>query len=250
MIITLILSTTIAFTAIGPETVVGVWTFDEGAGKETKDLSGLGHHGQINGAKWKKGKLGTGLEFGGGQWVEIKSTPELQCGKQLTMMAWFYATKIDDWRQLIAKSDEYLLRIDPPGEGNKMSSFVKPGGSWEPRASAGVPEKKNWTHFAATYDSKAKNEHLIVYVNGKRAGASTRPGKVIPTENPVEIGRWGGGSFFVGIIDEVAIFNSILSEENLQSIMERGLIKILGAESVLPTNLMTITWAELKKSSL
>ena len=56
--------------------------------------------------------------------------------------------------------------------------------------------------------------------------------------------------FFVGIIDEVAIFNSILSEENLQSIMERGLIKILGAESVLPTNLMTITWAELKKSSL
>ena len=43
---------------------------------------------------------------------------------------------------------------------------------------------------------------------------------------------------------------SILSEEELQSIMERGLIKILGAESVLPTNLMTITWAELKKSSL
>ena len=63
--ITLILSTTLAFTDIGPETVVGVWTFDEGAGKETKDLSGLGHHGQINGAKWKKGKLGTGLEFSG-----------------------------------------------------------------------------------------------------------------------------------------------------------------------------------------
>ena len=54
MTITLILSTTLAFTDIGPETVVGVWTFDEGAGKETKDLSGLGHHGQINGAKWKK----------------------------------------------------------------------------------------------------------------------------------------------------------------------------------------------------
>ena len=96
VIIMLILSTTLAFTAIDPETVVGVWTFDEGAGKEAKDLSDLGHHGQINGAKWKKGKLGTGLEFGGGQWVEIKSTPELQCGKQLTMMAWFYATKIDD----------------------------------------------------------------------------------------------------------------------------------------------------------
>ena len=58
------------------------------------------------------------------------------------------------------------------------------------------------------------------------------------------------GLFFVGVIDEVAIFNSILSEDDLQSIMERGLVKILGAESVLPTNLMTITWAELKNSSL
>ena len=38
VIIMLILSTTLAFTAIDPETVVGVWTFDEGAGKETKDL--------------------------------------------------------------------------------------------------------------------------------------------------------------------------------------------------------------------
>ena len=46
------------------------------------------------------------------------------------MMAWFYAIKIDDWRQLIAESNEYLLRIDPPQEGNRMSAFVKPNGSW------------------------------------------------------------------------------------------------------------------------
>ena len=87
---------------IDPETAVGVWLFDEGAGNDTKDSSGKGHDGQITGAKWKNGKFGKGLEFNGGQWVEIKSTPELQAGKQLTMMAWVYATKIDDWRQLIA----------------------------------------------------------------------------------------------------------------------------------------------------
>ena len=248
MLSMLIFTTTIALAAIDPETAVGVWAFDEGAGKETKDISGLNHHGQLNGAKWKNGKFGKGLEFNGGQWVEVKSTPELQVGKQLTMMAWFYATKIDDWRQLIAKSNEYLLRIDPPGEGNKMSSFVKPGGSWEPRASARVPERKTWIHFAATYDSKAKNEHLIVYVNGKRAGASTRPGKVTPTDNPVEVGRWGGGSFFVGIIDEVAIFNAILSEEDLQSIMEKGLAKILGGEAVSPADRLTTRWASLKRN--
>ena len=129
---------------------MGVWLLDEGTGNDTKDSSGKGHAGQINGAKWKNGKFGKGLEFNGGQWVEIKSTPELQVGNQLTMMAWFYATKIDDWRQLIAKSNEYLLRIDPPQEGNRMSAFVKPSGSWEPRASSRVSEKKTWIRFAAT----------------------------------------------------------------------------------------------------
>ena len=83
--------------------------------------------------------------------------------------------------------------------------------------------EKTWTYFTGTYDSKAKNEHRIVYVNGKRAGASTRSGKVAPTNNPVEVGPWGRGSFFVGIVDEVAIFNAILSEDDLQSIMEKGL---------------------------
>ena len=89
MLSTLIFTVTIALADVDPETAVGVWAFDEGAGKETKDISGLNHHGQLNGAKWKNGKFGPGLEFNGGQWVEVKSTPELQVGKQLTMMAWF-----------------------------------------------------------------------------------------------------------------------------------------------------------------
>ena len=42
---------------IDPETAVGVWLFDEGTGNDTKDSSGKGHHGQINGAKWKNGNL-------------------------------------------------------------------------------------------------------------------------------------------------------------------------------------------------
>lgn len=231
---------------IDPETAVGVWLFDEGGGNDTKDASGKDHDGAINGAKWKDGKFGKALEFDGGQWVSIESTPELQVGEELTMMAWFFATDIGDWRQLIAKSDEYLLRIDPPQEGNKMSAFVKPGGSWEPRASANVPDEDTWIHFAATYDSNAKNEHLVVYVNGERAGVSTRPGDIAVTGNAVEIGRWGGGSYFVGIIDEAAIFNVVLSEDDLKTIMDHGLAKALGGLAVAPTNKLTTTWATLK----
>ena len=45
MLSALIFTATIASAAVDPETAVGVWAFDEGAGKETKDISGLNHHG-------------------------------------------------------------------------------------------------------------------------------------------------------------------------------------------------------------
>ena len=45
MFSTLIFTVTIALADVDPETAVGVWAFDEGAGKETKDISGLNHHG-------------------------------------------------------------------------------------------------------------------------------------------------------------------------------------------------------------
>lgn len=237
----------IGTTKIDPETAVGVWLFDEGAGKETKDASGNNHHGTINGADWVAGQFDGALEFDGSHWVTIASTPELQIGEELTMMGWVNAKDIGDWRQLIAKSNEYLLRIDPPNEGNRMSSFVNTNNDWGQRASSPeIPALNTWIHLAGTYDSAAKSDHLGVYVNGVRVGSSTRPGNTAITDNPVEIGRWGGGSYFVGTIDEVAIFNKVLSEDDIQTIIEHGLAKVLAGEAVEALNKLTTTWASLK----
>ena len=105
------------------------------------------------------------------QWVSIDSTPELQLGEELTMMAWFFATDISTWRQLIAKSNEYLLRIDSAArKGIKCQRLSSPvaAGNREPRHM--FLDEKKWIHFAATYDINEKNEQLVVYVNGKKAG--------------------------------------------------------------------------------
>lgn len=239
----------VSIAKIDPDTAAGVWLFDEGAGDDAVDSSGKENHGKINGAKWKDGKFGEALEFDGAHSVSIESTPDLQLGEQHTMMAWFYATDITTWRQIIAKNNEYLLRIDPPQEGNKMSSFVHLGG-WEPRASAVVPDTDTWIHYAATYDKSANNNQLNVYVNGKHAGASTRPGNPAGNADPVTIGTWNGGSFFVGIIDEVAIFKAILTEADLQTIMDNGLDKALGGVAAVDANeKLATTWANLKSDN-
>ena len=228
------------------EKAVGVWLFDEGAGNDVEDSSGKENHGAINGAKWVDGKFGDGLEFNGAQWVSIDSTADLQLGDEHTMMAWFFATDISQHRMLISKDAEYLLRIDVPGEGNKMSTFVNIGG-WEPRASAGVPDKDTWTHIAMTFDSGKNSDHVVIYVNGVQAGSSTRPGNGAGNANSVAIGRWNNGSYFIGIIDEVAIFKSALTEDDLQTIMEHGLEKtIKGIAAVKAKDKLAVTWGSIK----
>ena len=54
------------------DALVGAWLFDENQGGTAKDASGNGHDGDIQGAKWVQGKIGTALEFDGdGNIVEI-----------------------------------------------------------------------------------------------------------------------------------------------------------------------------------
>ena len=238
------MTTATSFAAIDQSSIVGLWMLNGSNGNTAIDSSGNGHDGEIDGAVWVDGYMGKALAFDGDDSVIVPDALDLRVGAQLTMMAWFFATDIGDWRQVIAKSDEYLLRIDPPQEGNKMSSFVKADGSWEPRASAGVPDLNTWIHYAAVYDSSLTENQHKVYVNGVESGASTRPGTVAQTENPVEIGKCGGGSFFVGTIDEVAIFNVALSEADIQTIMNDGLSSIT---AVQPTGKLATTWSELKQ---
>jgi len=236
--------------AIDPASAVAIFTFDEGKGGETFDSSGNKWVGTITGAKWVDGKFGKALEFDGKSWVSTPDAEPLKIGEKLTMMAYFYAKDIGDWRQLIAKSDEYLLRIDPPQEGNKMSAFIKVAGNWEPRASAIVPPLKQWIHFAATYDAKAKGDvdHIKLYVDGVRNGQSTRPGKAAFTANPLEIGRWGGGSYFVGIIDDVAIFKTVLDEADIAAIAKNGVTAVMrGILPVNPKAKVATVWGDLKR---
>ena len=244
LMIPIFISVGIAQAKVKLEDAVGIWLLDEGRGDLAEDLSGNGHDGQIQGTDWVDGKFGKALEFEDAGDVRIQSTEKLQLGDGFTMMAYFYSTALDDWHQMIAKDSEYLLRIDPPGEGGRMSAFVNQAG-WEPRASAAVPEVEVWTHFAAVYDGGEGT--LKVYVNGELAGQSGRPGKPNPGAAPVTLGNWNGSSNFVGILDDLAIFNVALEAEDILDIATDGLQETLIIDqSVQPSGKLAGTWGWLK----
>ena len=80
-------------------------------------------------------------------------------------------------------------------------------------------------------------------------------GEQVPASHPTEklhIGAMGPGGVGLGMdgsVDEVVIFNRGLTEEEVNSLMEQGLEKLLGFQAVNPHDKMATTWAGLKSAT-
>jgi len=238
----------VSYSAVDVKTAIAVWLFDDGAGAVAKDSTSNKFDGNIAGAVWGDGKFGKALTFDGKSSITVESNDKLNIGTDLTLVAYFNATDLNDYRVILVKNNQYLMRIDNPAEGNKMSTFINLGG-WEPRASAIVPEVNKWIHYAAVYDSAAKK--ITIYVNGEVQGEVAREGNSTPNTEAINIGSWGTGSYFIGMIDDVGIFNVALSAADVKSISDSGLKSVLkldsGTSSVSPSAKLVATWGDLKQ---
>jgi len=81
-----------------------------------------------------------------------------------------------------------------------------------------------WTHIACTYDGSADVSGVKLYVNGNLE--SLDPGWTLNTlgsnttlsSASFNLGSRSGSRFFKGNIDEVSVFNTVLSEEIIEAI--------------------------------
>ena len=101
----------------------------------------------------------------------------------------------------------YILYAEP---GNTWQFWIGTGTGWSNVQGPAVALGE-WTHLAASYADELNR----FYVNGFLAGENTNPIS-LNAEQPLRIGGGAtegpGDFFFVGMIDEVRIYNSELSE--------------------------------------
>ena len=87
-------------------------------------------------------------------------------------------------------------------------------------------EKFNWFHVALVMDQRAGQRQHKFYINGQQHG-STAEGYEFETGKPQSLGKLVFGSFsatqvvrnFTGMLDEVYMFNDVLSEIEIQEVM-------------------------------
>lgn len=248
-----------SFARIDAKTCVGLWLFDEGKGDTAKDSSGNDNEGTLNGKpKWVKGQFGQAVEFNGSNWVSVPDSKSLQMTNQVTVMFFVRTEKKmkDMWvdRQAVVGKHykEYEVGIYMNGQIHTYTSDG--GGNYDEgimtTIAGKLPDKEadwtlgKWYHIAWTLNGA----HEIAYVNGIKIGEHDKAHKnTLPGVNPLEIGRRVGGSIpLTGAVDEVAIFNVTLKEEDIKESVEKGMERVLGILAIEPKSKLATTWGSIK----
>ena len=228
------------------DALVGAWLFDENQGDTAKDASGNGHTGDIIGAKWIQGKIGTALEFDGkGNIVEIPHDKAFDL-TAYTASAWIKTQPTGKWQTVLGKEpvagNPRNYGVYVAGDTKLLGVNYTTGGAWKTAFSKTVAADGKWHHVAATYDGKV----LRAYMDGVMEGETKT--EIPPDHNtePVRIGRWGAprGDYMEGVIDEVAIFSEALTGDEIRDIT----MNMRDALAVETSGKLAVTWGALKWS--
>ena len=198
--------------------LIGYWNFDDEENNIAKDISGNGNDGKpVNDPEQVFGKSGQAYLFNGkDDYIEIKNSTAIDSSKNITIEAW--VKPLDNTQRILGNhnadsSAGWFLWYSSEGE----FVFVLSDGMGDIylKSKPGF-ETKNWNHIVGQYSDMTKKMKL--FVNGVKENEITLLKGVTQSENPLTIGKSisGGDGFFKGTIDEVRIYNRILSEKEIQ----------------------------------
>ena len=192
--------------------------FDEGSGTTTKDSSLCNNHGVINGATWTTGKFGYCLDFSG-DYVEVADSSSLDISIG-TFAMFVYPTSSHLYGMAVLSKDEaFALSLRKPSGATQqyLDLFLYVGGSWVSGGSAMGVETYNWHLIAATFDgSQAK-----LYIDGELKDTEDVSGYIDKSTANLWVGNNNASELtkltsFSGHIDEVRIYNRVLSDEEIK----------------------------------
>ncbi len=221
-------------------------SFDTVDGKTTLDHSKYENNGEMKGnPKHVAGKFGKALEFNGqDDWIEIPHHDTLTVDKNVTVMAWIHTERHmgpnnQRWQGILAKSNNprsYSFYTESPSQ---CLHFVSGGGS----VCEGKVALNEWQHVAAQLDNGTHR----YWINGKNVGEypnkSNPPGKADTSVVFIGTTAEGANRRFLGLIDEVRIWNRALTEDEVVEQMNRGHFELFPVD---PQHKLATTWGTLK----
>jgi N-acetylneuraminic acid mutarotase len=202
--------------------LVAWWKFDETSGTVAYDSSGNGHDANLtNGPAWVTGKIGGALSFDGSNDM-VRTGVSGMYNQDFTWSTWIKTSdtsgavvgvSADSWSN--GGSSLYILggkpKIDVCNIGNKLGSLSV--------------NTNQWVHYLLTVeDSGGSSDPVKIFVNGQIDvdsqmnwfGFSGQAFKLRIGHVPIH------GNYYLGIIDDVRIYDRVLSNAEVQDLYQLG----------------------------
>lgn len=198
------------------------WPLDEFSGPTAFDVASGNDGAHINGpAPVSMGKVAAALEFDGTDDHTLASDPNTPSLLDKTLDAWIKPDVTTPGRRMDIVGLDIIHVLSLFGDEVVYTDQCQPT-SYSYLTSSANLQPGVWTHIAATADSAA--QEVLIYVNGAQVdGPFPYQDTSCITATDWYIGSSGFTlGFFDGLIDEVEVFDRVLSASEIQAIVAAG----------------------------
>lgn len=242
--------------------VGGAWLFDEEDAELIEDISGNENNGVVFGKpRWEEGKFGSAILLNGAnEYINCGAPESLAVGLgDFSIVAWLStAEDAGSWAAtVVGKFDAnaprhgYLFGVRgnlDAGQKNKPLFLMGLGqGSGAHLFGTESIVDDEWHHIAATAD---RDGDAIFYRDGVFEAKMNISADAKQDETNLQdfnIGADANSRWFLnGLLDEVAFFNTVLTEDDVKRIMNDGLERVLGLAPVSSAGKLASSWGSIK----
>ena len=198
--------------AITDPSLVGWWKLDEGSGTTDIDWSGNGFNIRLTDTTWEDGVFGGAVHFHGVGYGYVDNFR--YSDNAITVCAWvwhdaFRIGKIE--RYVTVGPSVTVIRKEADG---RLHFYIKTDGNLRHLWVTDVLTEGQWHHVAGTWDGVTQR----LYIDGVKI-ASQAPSGVLGDTSNIKMSL--GGEPFNGMLDEVRIYNRVLTQNEIQVVMQR-----------------------------
>ncbi len=209
------------------------WKLDETSGNTAYDAISS-NDGDLFGPGWVDGKIDGAASFNGSSdWITVPHADELSFDPEVSISAWIYLNDSSGSLTIIGKgttnaTDEYWLGIWE----NEIEFGILDSGNWYGVNTLDSSlQLDKWHHIAITFSDDS--DEVLFYVDGAIIGNRTLTKDFSPGNEDLTIGNSQYDEYWDGILDDIRLFDFIISPDEVAALALVGGITATKTEYLL-----------------
>ncbi len=232
-----------------------VWHFGENTGTNVADATSNSNDGTISGATWVEGDFfDYSLDFDGtDDYVSVTGSASLNLSSSpMTVEAWIQPDNYGGGTATVFDKTGVSITIDNTGKVNATFATDAVSGTVSTTAQLPATFSGEFYHIAVTYDGV---NNTTIYINGTDytdGATNTVTGNIVDDLTDTLIGNdtaGGGGNPFDGQIDEIGVYNTVITPDHLNSSRQVTISNGANATASAQYNALTLAYAFNSDSS-